>query len=141
MHEKGYQRAGLGWSRPFLRDGVLQFKKKWSQKITAGYTNSFALRILSDTPATRACLGNNPFIFCRGGRFYGAVFVNAGQPLPAEEIQRIAHDYSHPGLSRLLIYRLGGEPAAMPHAAAAPLSPPVEVRTAGGLPRKEFQIV
>ena len=63
LQNQGYKHASLGYSRPFLHDGALQFKKKWSQRIVSGYADGFAINILSPTPAAEAFLCNNPFIY------------------------------------------------------------------------------
>jgi hypothetical protein len=133
LQEKGCKRAWLGYSRPFLRDGVLQFKKKWSQKITDSYTNGFALHVLSYTSAVRAFLGNNPFVFKRYGRFYGAVFADGDKPLSTEDAQQIDKDYFHPGLSRLFIYRLVAEDPATAEPLPEELCERIELRSVRNL--------
>jgi hypothetical protein len=129
LQDGGYTSASFGWSRPFLRDGVLQFKKKWSQRLVGGYPNGFALRVLSHTPAARAFLCNNPFIFRRGGQFYAAVFVDGGKPLSAEDVRQIDKDYFHPGLARLVIYCPGQGNAPPADAIPAELSERIMVRS------------
>ncbi len=122
LQGKGHTRVWLGWSRPFLRDGVLQFKRSWSQRIAANGNCHFALRILSHSPAARAFLCNNPFLFKDRGQFFGAVFVDGDRPLPAEDLQQIDKDYFHDGMSRLLIYDLQGSCHPGPDTTAADLS-------------------
>ena len=87
LQNQGYKHASLGYSRPFLHDGALQFKKKWSQRIVSGYADGFAINILSPTPAAEAFLCNNPFIYKRRGVFYAAVFL-AGDHPPSDEALR-----------------------------------------------------
>jgi hypothetical protein len=106
---------------------VLQFKKKWSQRITDCCSNGFALRVLSHRPATRAFLCNNPFIFRRDGLFFGAVFADGDKPLTGEDIRQIDKDYFHPGMSRLFIYHLGSEPTPIPNLIPAELSQRIEL--------------
>jgi hypothetical protein len=106
LQEKGYKNALLGWSRPFLRSGVLRFKQRWSQVITDNSYAGIGLMISSLTPAARSFLCNNPFIFSRDDRLYAAVFVNAGEPLALEQVEQTTRDYFHDGLAGLMIYRL-----------------------------------
>ena len=54
--EKGFHRAGLGYSRAFLNDGVLRYKQKLSQQITGSSAEGLALTVWSYTPATREFL-------------------------------------------------------------------------------------
>jgi hypothetical protein len=109
LHEQGHKKAFLGWSRTFLRDGVLIFKKRLAQRIVGSNDDGFALTVVSYTPAATAFLQNNPFLFKRGGDLCGAVFVAGDQPLCAENIEQIHKDHFHPGMSRLFVYRLPGE--------------------------------
>jgi hypothetical protein len=127
LQEKGYKRVGLGWSRPFLRDGVMRFKKDWSQKISDYYHNGFALKVLSYTPAVKAFLCHNPFIFKRQDLLYGAVFVDSDKPLSDDDIRQIDKDYFHVGLSRLFIYCLQREPNAEKSVVPAELSERLEL--------------
>ncbi len=133
LEEKGYKKALMGWSRPFLRDGVLQFKKKWSQRITDGHDSGFALQLLSPTPAVKAFLCNNPFIYKNRGRFYGAVFADGAKPLSSEDVRQIDKDYYHPGLSRLLVYCFGQEKPPLPGPVPPELAEHIEVRCAAQL--------
>ena len=106
LQDKGEKKVWLGWTRPFLRDGVLRFKKKWSQRLVHGTFNGFLLKILADTPVTRAFLCNNPFIFKREGRLFGAVFTDSDTPPSTEDIEKIDTDYFHPGMARVVVYQL-----------------------------------
>ncbi|HEX9811529.1 MAG TPA: hypothetical protein VGA88_05525 [Burkholderiales bacterium] len=66
VSEKGLTRLQLGGARPFLRDGVLQFKKKWGAKIMSAHEHErqwFALRIVDDSPGARSFLTHNPFVY------------------------------------------------------------------------------
>ncbi len=126
LEEKGHTTAGLGWSRPFLRDGVLQFKRKWSQRIVRGRSHGFALKILTNTPAASAFLRENPFICRRGGSFCAAVFVEGDNGSDPDELGRLVMDYLHDGLERLLIYRLRPGEAVEPDAPAEPPSSAVD---------------
>lgn len=133
LESKGYKKASLGYSRPFLQDGTLQFKKKWSQRLVTGYADGFSLKVLSATPAAKAFLCHNPFIFRRRGHFYAAVFVD-GEGLPSnEEIGAMDADYFHSGLARLFIYCLGQAEAPPPNQLSAELSQRIELRCAGTL--------
>jgi hypothetical protein len=129
LHAQGHQKAYLGWSRTFLRDGVLVFKKRLAQRIVASNNNGFALRIFSHTPGTKAFLHDNPFLFKRGGDLYAAVFVDGEEPLCGEEIERIEKEYFHPGMARLCIYHLPGEQADVTAPVPPPLAGRVEVRS------------
>ena len=121
LHEKGDPKAIVGWSRPFLHNGVLNFKRKWSQVITYSGRWGFAMRVLLPTAAVKSFLRNNPFIFKRRGLLYAAVFVDADKSLSTEDIAQITRDYFHAGLRGVKIYRLLSQNAALPTPVAAEL--------------------
>lgn len=102
--KKGFLKISAGMSRGFLKDGVLQYKKKWGHRIIDISSETFALKIISDTPATRAFLENNPFIFDDQGLPCGAVFLNSKENISQELIEQINKDYFYTGLSKLFIY-------------------------------------
>jgi len=104
LEKKCYTKVCFGLSRAFLRDGVLRYKKKWAQKIVDTTPYGFAMKVLSCTPATKAFLLNNPFIFESRGIMHGAVFIDAEKPLSVEELELIDKSHFLPGLSKLFIY-------------------------------------
>ena len=133
LQDKGCKTAWLGWSRPFLRDGVLQFKKKWSQRIVDSNDNGFALGVAAYTPAVKAFLLNNPFIFKRRGQFHAAVFVDGDRPLSSADIEQVDKDYFHDGLSCLYIYVIRPDNVAMPSPIPPSLVQRIEMRATDGL--------
>jgi hypothetical protein len=106
LESKGFNKVNFGWSRSFLRDGVLRYKAKWSQRLFGTSQNGIALRVLSDTQAVREFLYRNPFIFKRQNLLYGAYFVDSSKSLSPEEFQKIDDDYCLFGLSKLFVYRI-----------------------------------
>jgi hypothetical protein len=128
LHEQGYRTVTVGWSKPFLNDGVLQFKRKWGEVITYHRFWGTGLMVASLTPATKSFLCNNPFIFKRDDLLYAAVFVDADKPLTADDLQEIEKDYLHAGLSGLTIYRLPSDDGSASNPAVAELPEHVELR-------------
>jgi hypothetical protein len=118
LQEKGHEKALLGWSRPFFRDGVLEFKRRWSQVICDSRYWGFGLRVLSPTLAVKSFLRNNPFMFKQDDLLYGAVFLDADKPLSPRDVQQITKDHLHAGLSGVKIYRLPQGAARVPAPAA-----------------------
>jgi hypothetical protein len=94
--EKGCSKMDLTRCRPFLNDGVLRIKRKWSQRIFGAVKNKFLMQIVSDCDATRAFLENMPFIFERFGELLGAVFVNGESSLTLEALQKISNRFNKP---------------------------------------------
>lgn len=97
LQKKGHKKALLGWSRPFFHDGVLEFKRRWSQIICESRYWGFGLRVLSATLAVKCFLRHNPFIFRQDDLLYGAVFVDADKPLSPETFNRSRRTTCMPG--------------------------------------------
>jgi hypothetical protein len=104
LEDKGFTKVNIGLTRAFPRDGVFQYKQKWSQKITGTSRYWFALKVLSYRGAAGAFLQNNPFIFEKHGILNNAVFLDEEKPLSNDELKRIEKLNFTPGLSKLIIY-------------------------------------
>jgi hypothetical protein len=104
LEEKGFLKMKSGYSRAFLNDGVLRLKRKWGQRILHSEPSGFALKVLSDTSATKSFLCNNPFIFQNNEHLCGAVFIDKDGPLLPEDYKQINKKYFNQGLSKLFLY-------------------------------------
>ena len=105
--EKGYSKVNFGLSRAFLKDGVLQFKKKRGMQIVDASKIGFLIEVLSKTVGVKGFFLNNPFIYIDKMRFKAAIFVPSDQSFSREDFARIYKDYYLRGLSKLVIYRIG----------------------------------
>ncbi len=110
---QGFKQVNMGGSRPFLRDGALNFKRRRSQRLTGCQWEGSALKILQLTPGVKSFLRQNPFIFRSHGQLHGAIFADA--PLTAEKIIELHHNFFHPGFGRLIIWVIdNGDTGALP---------------------------
>lgn len=105
LAEKGFKKFDSGVSRPFLKDGVLQFKKKWNQKVSNKRNLGFLIKILSKTSGAKGFLSNNPFIYENKRRLNGAIFVTNDELLSRNFFTNVNKKYYLRGLSKLVIYR------------------------------------
>jgi hypothetical protein len=121
LQEKGYKTVLLGWTRPFLRDGVFEFKRRWSQRICGSRYWGFGLKVVSSTLAVKSFLSNNPCIFKEDGLLYAGVFVDAHQLLSPQDVEQLIKDHSHAGLAGVKLYRLPpGSARVLPAAVGLP---------------------
>jgi hypothetical protein len=104
LKEKGFTKVKPGRSKAFLLDGVLQYKRKWSQRIVGTSSYVYALKVLSYTDGAKAFLQQNPFIFENGGILNGAVFLDEEKALTPKNFKKIDKQFFHAGLSKLYIY-------------------------------------
>lgn len=103
--EKGCRKVKFYRSRAFLTDGVLQIKKKMSQRIVSVERQMYMLRIRRDSKAARSLLVSTPFIFDLLGKLHGAVFVQDEIPLTVKTLREIRKQYYHPGLADLIVFQ------------------------------------
>lgn len=99
---RGVKRVSFGGSRPFLDDGVLQFKKKWGMVLADASPTGFLVLRINDTPGARAFLAHNPCI-CRDelGGLRGQVYIESDPMPPAHELDALTKKHSVNGLSSL----------------------------------------
>lgn len=111
--EKGYKKIDLGLSRPFLKDGVLRYKRKWGGRqisCSSRVDGAYYVEPLVNTPGLRVFLINNPFIFIgdiNKKRINEAIFVDSGHSFSGEELEQIYNKYYFDGMSNLYIYEFG----------------------------------
>lgn len=98
-HRRGCHEVDLGSSRPFLKDGVLTYKKKWSNRVAMStYKRNQQLFVLpcSNSSAMQRFFENNPFLCEKWGRLIGLVFMGANTLMEGDELaeylKRIAID-------------------------------------------------
>jgi hypothetical protein len=130
---KGYSTINFGLSRPFLRDGVLQYKRKWTQRIVGTTSYGYALKVLNYTDPAKAFLQKNPFIFESHEELQGAVFVNADKALSSEELQKIDKKYFYDGLSKLYVYHFHNVEAIEQDSIPPELSDRIVLRSAADM--------
>lgn len=113
-HAAGFTRVRLGYSRPFLKDGVLQYKRKLSQRLAEGGEDGMAVQIRARTPGTEAFLRHNPFVFQTDEGLQGAIFTGSDSTMSEADRLKLEKDFWHQGLTRLVVYRLGSDSAPAP---------------------------
>jgi hypothetical protein len=104
LKERGFSSLNLGSTRPFLRDGVLNFKKKLGLKLVGESGSGFLLKPLTKTDAVKAFLLNNPFIIKDKNHLYGVLFISPEQIDYQKFIEKIVHDHDVDGLSKFIFY-------------------------------------
>lgn len=110
---QGHRRVALGFSRPFLRDGALQYKRKWGPSLTQPTPEGFSLQVHEWTPAVRSFLRNNPFVHVREESMEAAVFVEGEMPPLPADLETLKHGHLLPGLTRMAVFAMpaDGRPA------------------------------
>lgn len=89
-HRLGCLEVDLGSSRPFLKDGVFKYKKKWSDRVAISrYKQNFELFILpcNNSSALHRILENNPFFCKSSGRLIALIFLGQHTVLEENELQ------------------------------------------------------
>lgn len=107
LREKGVRRIEFGMSRSFLKDGVLQYKRKWGQTLGGISAHGFVVRPLSMSPAVKGFFCNNPFIYLDGTELNGAIFVDEDEQLSTDFFTKTSRRYHLNGLAKLVVFRFG----------------------------------
>lgn len=87
LQARGFERARLGLSRPFLNDGVLTFKEKFRPELTGTSQETFLIRINRLCDASRSFLRSSSFICKEEGELRVTLIaandddVRAGRPM------------------------------------------------------------
>ena len=130
---KGLTRFNFGGSRPFLKDGVLRYKRKWKQKISSRKEMGFLFKMLAETDGMKGFLSNNPFIYEDKTGLNGAVFIDTGQPISVRDCTKIYKDYYLNGLSKLVIYQFGQTDSEIEDIVPSEFSDRIKICSAGRL--------
>jgi hypothetical protein len=101
--EKGYTRVNLGGSRPFLKDGVLNYKRQWALKLSSEFQTGFLLNISSMSEGIKGFLMNNPFIYLDKSGLNGAAFIDRS-PSEAEYLS-IARKHWFKGMKDIFVFQ------------------------------------
>jgi hypothetical protein len=104
--DKGYQKVGMGLSRALLRDGALQYKKKWGLEITGTDSISYLIKPVMENEAVKSFLINNPFILRNKTGLSGTVFISADKTIDDKDIDTLFRDYYFQGITNITLYRL-----------------------------------
>jgi hypothetical protein len=102
---KGCQRLHLGATRAFLRDGVLQYKKKWGTRIVGSSRRWFVLSPQRNIIGVKAFLANNPFVFESDSGLNGAIFVGQAPSFSDDEVHKLQKYCYELGIQSVKIFR------------------------------------
>lgn len=116
--EIGSTRAAVGWSRAFLHDGVLLYKKQRGACLAESYPIGFRLKGARTSAGAKAFLKNNPFLYIAKGKYYGALFIEEGQQLFDHEFKEMKTKYYMQGTAALVVYPLAPGVRSVPTAFA-----------------------
>ncbi len=128
---KGIQRVDFGPSRAFLKNGVLQYKRKWDQTLSGTSRDGFLIRPSSVGPAVKGFLCNNPFIITDRGKLVGVVFADGKEQLSHDFLEQTSRQYSLKGMAGLVVCTFGGVEGDEPYVVPSALSDRIAVRSVG----------
>jgi len=130
LSEKGVTKIDFGASRPFLKDGVLRFKRKWNQRISREKKIIFLFKPLSMTEGLKGFFLNNPFTYEDRAELNAAIFVGSDQSLSRNDFTRIYKNSYLNGLSKLVIFQFGQTNEEIQNIDLPEFSCGIEVRSA-----------
>lgn len=105
--EKGYRKMHYGASRPFLKDGVLNYKRNRGLVLSDFIKIYFLVTPLDNSRSTKNFFLENPFLYLEEGKLAGAVFSNS-RGLDQNSLSAIHDEYFIKGMRKLNIFVLDG---------------------------------
>ena len=108
---RGCKRLNFGRSRPFLLDGVVQFKKKWKTVIKENRDVERQIGLMAGQASGRVfqVLKDNPFIVRRDDEFHGAYFLRERQAGDPNELKTSLKQIAITGLAGLTVVNLDAD--------------------------------
>jgi hypothetical protein len=113
LAENGFKKLKCGWSRSFLDDGVLQYKKSWGLRLVDTYGSGSLVIALNDSPQTRAFFASNPLIGVTDDKLTGMLFMPPGDVPSEPALIKLHRKYYITGMGRLRVLT-SGDPAQHP---------------------------
>jgi len=128
LKDKGFKKVELGDTRAFLKDGVLQYKKKWGIRIIRASQTGFLVNILSAGNSTKEIFFSNPFIYMNKDKLEGAIFIENDRLISEKDFREIYKSYYRYGISKLIIYRFGRDVSMVLQTIPPNFSGSIEIR-------------
>jgi hypothetical protein len=105
--DQGYDWIDFGYCRPFLRDGIFVYKKRWGmalKSITRSMNmGAFGLGFCRYTRSVSTFLAKNPFVFTDQKNFKGLIVADQSHPLTSEDVQLLVRIHRIKGLDNLIV--------------------------------------
>ncbi len=109
LYKKGYKKVSFGYTRSFLKDGVLNYKRKWDITLKKSSQKGYILKPLKTNEALEDFFINNPFIYLYKNKLYGAIFINEDENYSKEDYKKLQKQYYTKGLSGLNVFSINQE--------------------------------
>ena len=130
LKEKGYKKVNYYLSRAFLKDGVLQYKKKWGLQVVNSTAKGFLVKPLSNTTGIKRFFSRNPFIYADQDHFNSAIFVDSNQLCSEKDFEQFYKQYWFKGLHQFVVYVFDDKIGTIEAIIPAAFSDRVSIRSA-----------
>jgi hypothetical protein len=104
LQQKGYSQVDVGGSRSLLHDGVLNYKRKWGQRVVYPYDAYLLTRILHPTAQTGALLKQLPVICAVKDELISLVFADRDELASLADDPDFIRDHHYPGTRALYAF-------------------------------------
>ena len=108
LASKGCSKVGVGRSRSFLNDGVLNFKRKFRPVVSSGSADCALIRIYQLDNATRSMLCSSPCVSWQGRELRRTYFRDMSRERPGQH-EREKHSDWRFGLDAESVFDVSGE--------------------------------
>jgi len=106
LAKKGCEKISFGLVRSFLNDGLLLYKKKWNTALSVSGKRGFIFKPCIVSPEIEDFFINNPFIYMKKNKLFGAVFINTNKDYLQEDYQKLKKQHYVKGMSDVNIFSI-----------------------------------
>jgi hypothetical protein len=104
--EKGIKKINLGGTKPFFKNGIFQYKKKWAPEIAYPSYTGFLLKQTRVSASANSFFINNPFISHDKSGVNCSLFTDLSQSDFNKKLKKFIQENPMKGLSEILVYPL-----------------------------------
>ena len=108
LASKGYPKVGIGLSRSFLDDGVLNYKRKYRPVVTTGSDENILIQIRHLDDSTRSMLCSSPCMSYQSGELHRTYFRDESREHPRRRERENRGNWLF-GLDSELVFDVSGE--------------------------------
>ena len=105
--DAGFERIDFGYCRPFLRDGIIIYKKRWGMEVQkhdgAMGRGVMGIKFNAFSKAVRRFISGNPFVLKDGEELRGLISAQGNQSLTSEGLQLLMRIHDLKGLDGMMI--------------------------------------
>ncbi len=99
--DRGFTKISFGYTSPFLRDGVLRYKKNWGVRLVDEGQAGTLIIPVTGSPRTQEFFEQTPMICIRDNKLVGTVFVRPDAIQSQKQLTQLHKEFYYDGMDHL----------------------------------------